>query len=127
MHSLTLRKYVLHESSYKWEFSGRILQMITENQTCTSMSDYLKKLKEEEPLEFDYFNEAMAEITNIENNCIVNHLKLLPQSKVMDVGGNTGALLNALLCKHPDIEGIIFDLPEVVDKLDLKNSKLKNK
>ena len=32
----------------------------------------------------------------------------------MDVGGNTGGLLSAILRKHPALRGILFDLPNIV-------------
>jgi precorrin-6B methylase 2 len=34
---------------------------------------------------------------------------------VVDVGGSTGALLAAILRAHPDVRGILFDLPHVVE------------
>jgi len=33
---------------------------------------------------------------------------------IVDVGGSTGALLAAILKAHPDVQGILFDLPHVV-------------
>jgi hypothetical protein len=33
---------------------------------------------------------------------------------VVDVGGGTGRMLSELLRRHPDLRGILFDLPEVV-------------
>ncbi|XP_010527383.1 PREDICTED: caffeic acid 3-O-methyltransferase-like [Tarenaya hassleriana] len=34
---------------------------------------------------------------------------------VVDVGGGTGATLNMIVSKHPNIKGINFDLPHVID------------
>jgi SAM-dependent methyltransferase len=35
---------------------------------------------------------------------------------VVDIGGGHGRMLAAILCRHPAIEGILFDLPAVVDR-----------
>ncbi|MGN9908520.1 methyltransferase [Phytohabitans sp. LJ34] len=35
---------------------------------------------------------------------------------VVDVGGGTGALLAAILGRHPGVRGVLFELPEVVER-----------
>lgn len=37
-------------------------------------------------------------------------------TSVVDVGGGTGAALNMIISKYPDIKGINFDLPHVIDE-----------
>ena len=34
--------------------------------------------------------------------------------KIVDVGGGHGRLLSAIVTKHPDVRGVVFDRPEVV-------------
>lgn len=38
---------------------------------------------------------------------------------VVDVGGGRGALLEAILAAHPNVQGVLFDQPQVVQDLDL--------
>jgi hypothetical protein len=40
--------------------------------------------------------------------------------RLADVGGGHGALLSAVLRRYPKIEGILYDLPEVVRGVDLR-------
>jgi O-methyltransferase domain len=40
---------------------------------------------------------------------------------VVDVGGGNGALLAALLARHPHLRGILFDLPHVIKEADVSD------
>ena len=46
---------------------------------------------------------------------IVAAIDLRQARLVIDVGGGTGELLAAILAAHPDLRGVIFDLPNVAD------------
>ncbi|MGI8653146.1 MAG: methyltransferase, partial [Geodermatophilaceae bacterium] len=42
-----------------------------------------------------------------------------------DIGGGRGHLLRAVLDVAPDTEGILFDLPEVIDSLDVEHPRMR--
>ncbi|WP_449289328.1 methyltransferase [Nocardiopsis halotolerans] len=47
-------------------------------------------------------------------DALLDGVALSGTERVADLGGGEGALLAALLCRHPNMEGVLFDLPHVV-------------
>jgi hypothetical protein len=59
---------------------------------------------------------------------VVRLLETTPYTKAVDVGGAAGALVQALLLDNPKLEGIVFDLPNVVEgAAPGKNPELANR
>ena len=48
------------------------------------------------------------------HEAVASALALAEAETVVDVGGGSGALLRAVLGRHPDARGVLYDLPEVV-------------
>jgi hypothetical protein len=119
----SLHNIPLHENIAKWQAAANLFLAVTEGKQPFKETHkqelfyYLKSL--EDPTELHIFNQAMAEITEIENKGIVAGLDFPSGTNtVMDVGGGTGALMNALLLKHRNLSGTVFDLPETIQKID---------
>jgi SAM-dependent methyltransferase len=68
-----------------------------------------------EPEEGAIFDRAMRDATRRTNRSILGAYDFGRFSTVADVGGGNGALLAALLAEHPDMRGILFDQPQVVE------------
>lgn len=67
------------------------------------------------------FDKAMAQISGPEDAAVAATYDFGRHRLVVDVGGGTGGLLAAVLNRYPDIEGVLFDQPQVVvgaDHLD---------
>jgi hypothetical protein len=60
-------------------------------------------------------DDAMRSFSASHAAAIVAAIDLRQAHLVIDVGGGTGELLAAILAAHPDLRGIIFDLPNVAD------------
>ncbi|GAB4841014.1 hypothetical protein Ancab_039669 [Ancistrocladus abbreviatus] len=61
------------------------------------------------------FNRAMAATTTLNMKKILETYNGFNRIRVLvDVGGGTGANLNLIISKYPNIKGINFDLPQVV-------------
>lgn len=60
------------------------------------------------------FNEAMTGWTAQLAGAVVDSYDFSPFGTVVDVGGNQGTLLTAILRSQPRVRGILFDLPHVV-------------
>jgi hypothetical protein len=76
--------------------------------------DYYKTV----PDEAAAFTEAMTGMTAIVSADAVRLLDTKPCTKAVDVGGAAGALVQALLLDNPKLEGIVSDLPNVVEGAD---------
>ena len=61
------------------------------------------------------FNKAMTSVAPIKANATVEAYDFSGFGVVVDVGGGHGTLLAVILEGHPQIRGILFDLPHVVD------------
>lgn len=62
------------------------------------------------------FNRGMSDHSTITMKKILEDYKGFEGLKsLVDVGGGTGATLNMILSKYPNIKGINFDLPHVIE------------
>ena len=62
-----------------------------------------------------FFNEGMTSRAGPENDAIVSACDFSKFSTVVDVGGGEGTLLTAIMDAAPRTNGILFDLPHVVE------------
>ena len=75
--------------------------------------DYWENLSENPDL-VEIFSETMTLTTRLTEDAIFAAHQFRPFKLAVDVGGSAGTLVRRLLQAHPDSEGILFDLPEVV-------------
>lgn len=75
-----------------------------------SLFEYFKRSPDEGAL----FSKAMANMTGLVIEDTIALLDLGDATRVIDVGGADGALIRALMQAHPQIEGVLFELPQVV-------------
>lgn len=79
---------------------------------------------------FDYFTEKDPETGAIFNDAMTNFSAMTGPAvaeaydfsgieKLVDVGGGHGAMLKAIVDKHANVNGVVFDLPNVVADADL--------
>lgn len=62
------------------------------------------------------FDRAMAEVSSVQMAVVARKYDWASCARVCDVGGGTGTLLASILAAHPDVHGVLFDLPSVVAK-----------
>lgn len=60
------------------------------------------------------FNSHMVILTDVEARALVDRCDFEGSSRVVDLGGGHGALLQTVLTTHPHIHGILYDLPATV-------------
>lgn len=73
-------------------------------------------LTEVNPAAGAVFDEAMASASGVQMDVVARKYDWGSCSRVCDVGGGTGTLLSAVLRAHPNLRGVLFDLPTVVAK-----------
>jgi len=66
------------------------------------------------PEEGAIFDRAMTDLTRRVNATVVDTYDFNRFARIVDVGGGRGALLAAILARHPSSRGVLFDLPSVV-------------
>lgn len=57
------------------------------------------------------FSRAMAGYHAGEPEAVAEHYDFSPYRSLVDIGGNSGALISAILRRHPNLRGTIFDRP----------------
>ncbi|WP_052668548.1 methyltransferase [Nitriliruptor alkaliphilus] len=62
------------------------------------------------------FDAAMAAGGRMHGLIVAHALDWSASRRVCDIGGGDGALLGVLLAQHPHLEGVLLELPEVVDR-----------
>ncbi|WCJ39220.1 O-methyltransferase family protein [Euphorbia peplus] len=76
-----------------------------------SIFEYMNKDKEFNNI----FNQAMVGLSSVIMNAILAKYEGFEGVETLvDVGGGVGRVLNMIISKHPEIKGINFDLPHVV-------------
>jgi hypothetical protein len=62
------------------------------------------------------FDAAMVNIHGRETAAVIDAYDLSRFGTIADVGGGNGSLLRGVLQRHPSVQGILFDLPHVVER-----------
>lgn len=62
----------------------------------------------------EIFNNAMTDFATESHSTAVAAYDFSGFKRIVDVGGGHGALMSAILGANPNLQGIVFDLPEVV-------------
>jgi hypothetical protein len=67
------------------------------------------------PEEAAVFNDSMSGVTAATNEAIINLYDFSGFKKLIDVGGGHGGLLTSILNKNPNLKGVLFDAPAVIE------------
>jgi hypothetical protein len=70
----------------------------------------------EHPERHSIYDSAMGGYGQAEGEAMLDVYDFSAFRTVMDVGGGSGMLMAAILNRHPDLKGMLFDLPSVVDR-----------
>jgi len=77
---------------------------------------FWEHLTEVDPSAGTLFDAAMASTSSIQMDLVARKYDFSGCKRVCDVGGGTGTLLAGILNAHPEVRGVLFDLPSVVPK-----------
>ncbi len=70
----------------------------------------------EDPEQARIFDEAMVGIHGRETGAIIDAYDFSDFGVIADIGGGNGSKLTAVLKKYPQLKGMLFDLPHVVER-----------
>ena len=71
------------------------------------------------PEESEIFDRAMTSSSQLVIRSLTDAYDFGRFATIVDVGGGNGTLLRALLDEHPQLRGVLFDQPHVVEGIDL--------
>jgi SAM-dependent methyltransferase len=64
------------------------------------------------------FNDAMTSFSSSVGAAVVNSYDFTGISRLVDIGGGHGIFLTSILKKYPQMNGVLFDAPSVIDGAD---------
>ncbi|MBA2702839.1 MAG: methyltransferase [Blastocatellia bacterium] len=70
---------------------------------------------EQNPENAKTFNDAMTGMTLAVNDAVLSSYDFSSIGKMIDVGGGHGSLIASILKAHPEMRGILFDAPPVIE------------
>lgn len=110
----SMRNYALMFGGERaWRSWGKLLHCVKTGESGTrriygmGTFEYLAA----NPDEAVVFNEAMAENTRRVTQALISAYDFSLFRKIMDVGGGNGTLIAAIVAAHPNVRGVVFDLP----------------
>lgn len=110
--------FILHDNAERWNALGDLEVAICQNvipfeqQTGSSFFDYIHN----QPDTTRLFADAMTFVSEYECKELMPSLQSVLHSGmvVADIGGGQGRYLQEILSSYPEVQGILFDLPENV-------------
>lgn len=115
----SLRPFVVMQGEPEsWLPWGRLLYSVTTGATAfehvfgTPQFPYLA----EHPEAARVFDEAMTSRSAVEIEDVLRSYDFSGSSSFVDIGGGQGALLRAILNAYPDVKGVLFELPHVIER-----------
>jgi len=70
----------------------------------------------------EMFNDAMTALSELASDSILATYDFSPHPKVVDIGGGQGILLGEILNRYEGCNGVLFDLPQVIEKTTVLDS-----
>jgi DNA-directed RNA polymerase specialized sigma24 family protein len=106
---------------YYWSAWSHLLHSVRtgENAFNTLHGTDVWTYRQQHPEESETFDAAMTALSRRATAAVLDAYDFGAFDVVADVGGGRGALLAALLERHPHMRGILFDQPSVVAGVDL--------
>ena len=78
--------------------------------------DFWEQLTEVDREAGDLFDDAMESAARVQQELIATKYDWPAEGRVCDVGGGTGTLLASILAEHPQLRGVLLDLPAVIER-----------
>jgi len=104
-------------SDWHWRTFEGILSSVRTGKPAMEgmMGQPLYEFLAKNPAQEELFDRAMTGFSSVEHDAIRQAWDFGTTGTVVDVGGGRGHLLAVLLSAHPELRGILFDRPTVID------------
>jgi len=102
-----------------WRALGELLHSVktggTGTQQAFGLTDPFAYFSER-PEQLQVFHDCMTDISRLNTPAIIEAYDFGRFRKIVDVGGSHGMLLSAILRRYPGPRGIVFDLPDAIER-----------
>ncbi len=115
----SLRPYAMFVGAdYHWGTWGNLLHTVRtgENAFMDRFGTDVWSYRSDKPELSAVFDAFMKSNTETVTAAVVSAYDFSAAKTVVDVGGGTGALVGAVLEANPEVSGVVFDLPVVIDQ-----------
>jgi hypothetical protein len=118
-HPASLHSFVrMFAQPIQWQSAGELLHAVTTGEAVASRvypAGGLWGYYATHPSDEAVFGEAMAAKSSAQIADLLAHHDFSQYRRIVDVGGSRGHLLRAILAAHPQVHGVLFDLPPVIE------------
>jgi hypothetical protein len=102
-----------HWSARAFAYLPQLLQKGGDGVTAAYGRNVFELFKDH-PAEAETFQRAMSNFSQIAAAALVDAYDFSDIKRLADVGGGHGTLVGGILKRYPSLQGVVFDLPEVV-------------
>jgi hypothetical protein len=103
---------------WHWEVFGKIMYSVRTGKSAWAHAhneddvfDYFRK----RPEAFEIFNRAMTSLTALSAKAVSEGYDFTGVKTLVDIAGGHGRLLTEILENNPSMQGILFDMPQVIE------------
>ena len=109
-----------------WDSLGRLDHSVRTDSPAINLvePEGLWAYFQDHPAEAQIFGQAMTAKAGADIAAVLGTYDFSCFSTIADIGGGRGHLLRTVLDAVPTARGILFDLPEVIDRLDFEHERL---
>jgi len=118
-HPDSLRAFALMiASNYNWQAWSALEHSVTKGANAFEHANGVPFFKylEQHPHEDRIFSASMAALSAMENAAIAKAYRYGKLHRMVDVGGAHGHLLTTILERHPKLQGVLYDQPQVIEQ-----------
>lgn len=113
----SLRSWAIWWGRYRWPLPGELRDCVQaqrgEGPSATDRAGRARR--DDDAAASAVFNQAMVELTRLAAVAVTRVRDFSTVGRLVDVGGGFGEMLVVLLAAYPRMQGVLFDLPSVID------------
>jgi hypothetical protein len=114
----SMKKMIAHQQNpVNWQMMGELNHCVKTGEDIavkllgTDIFEHFAKHPEKNKL----YNQAMSETSELASATVLSAYNFSRYRKLVDIGGGEGYLLSIILHMYPKLNGVLFDLPHVVE------------
>jgi orsellinic acid C2-O-methyltransferase len=113
----SLRSWLLWFGKYQWPVWGRLLHSVRTGESARMLVTGAEgfSLLQNDPEAAALFNDTMERLTRAVAAEVAYACDFAGMRRIVDVGGGYGTLLAAVLQAHPQLRGVLLDMPHAIE------------